>query len=55
MYDVTQNEKLAMYGVTHVVARDGYSVMITGYKTVAIKNNNNEISLYVVKLIVHVS
>ena len=34
---VNQNEKLAMYGVTH--ARDGYSGMITGYTTMAIKNN----------------
>ena len=36
---VDQNEKLAMYGVTHVVARDGYSGMITGYTTMDIKNN----------------
>ena len=36
---VDQNEKLVMYGVTHVVARDGYSGMITGYTTIAIKNN----------------
>ena len=36
---VDQNEKLVMYGVTHVVARDGYSRMITGYTTMAIKNN----------------
>ena len=36
---VDQNEKLVMYGVTHVVARDGYSGMITGYTTMAIKNN----------------
>ena len=33
---VDQNEKLVMYGVTHVVAHDGYSGMITGY---TIKNN----------------
>ena len=36
---VDQNEKLVMYGVTHVVARDGYSGMITAYTTMAIKNN----------------
>ena len=36
---VEQNEKLVMYGVTHVVARDGYSGMITGYTTMAIKSN----------------
>ena len=34
-----QNGKLVMYGVTHVVARDGYSRMITGYTTMEIKNN----------------
>ena len=36
---VDQNEKLVMYGVTHVVARDRYSGMITGYTTMAIKKN----------------
>ena len=36
---VDQNEKLEMYGVTHVVARDGYSGMIISYTTMAIKNN----------------
>ena len=36
---VDKNEKLVMYGVTHVVAGDGYSEMITGYTTMAIKNN----------------
>ena len=34
---VDQNEKLVMYGVTHVVARDGY--LTTGYTTMAVKNN----------------
>ena len=34
-----QNDKLAMYGVTHVVAPDRYSGMITGYTTMVIKNN----------------
>ena len=36
---VDQNEKLVMYGVTHVVAHDGYSGMITGYTTMVVKNN----------------
>ena len=36
---VDQNEKLVMYGVTHVVARDGYSGMIVGFTTMPIKNN----------------
>ena len=36
---VDQNEKLLLYGVTHIVARDGYSGMITGYTTIAIKTN----------------
>ena len=34
---VDQNEKFVMYGVTHVVARDGYSQMITSYTTMAVK------------------
>ena len=36
---VDQNEKLVMYSVSHVVAHDGYSGMITGYTTMAVKNN----------------
>ena len=36
---VDQNEKLVMYGVTHVEDLDGYSRMIAGYTTMAIKNN----------------
>ena len=36
---VDQNEKLVMYGVTHVCARDGYSGMIVGYSTMPLKNN----------------
>ena len=36
---VDHNDKLVMYGVTHVVARDGYFGMITGYATIAIKIN----------------
>ena len=34
---VDQNDKLGMYDVTHVVACDRYSEMITGYMTMAIK------------------
>lgn len=33
-----QNEKLAMYGVTHVVAVDGYSRKIVGFSTMPVKN-----------------
>jgi len=36
---VDQNEKLVMYGVTHVAAVDGYSGMIVGFATMPIKNN----------------
>ena len=34
-----QNEKLVMYGVTHVIARDGYSGYITSHATMPVKNN----------------
>ena len=34
-----QNEKLVMFGVTHIIAVDGYSRMIVGHVTVPIKNN----------------
>ena len=36
---VDQNEKLATYGVTHVLARDGYSGKIVSYLTLPVKNN----------------
>lgn len=36
---IDQNEKLVMYGVTHVIARDGYSGMIVGNTTMPVKNN----------------
>ena len=36
---VDQNEKIVIDGVTHVVARDGYSGIITGYTTMTIKSN----------------
>lgn len=34
-----QNEKLIMFGVTHVIAVDGYSGMIVSHLTIPIKNN----------------
>ena len=34
-----QNEKLAMFGVVHVCARDGYSGMLIGHSTMSVKNN----------------
>ena len=34
-----QNEKLAMFGVTHVLAVDGYSSEIVTYSTMPRKNN----------------
>lgn len=36
---IDQNEKLVMYGVTHVCAVDGYSNKIVGFVTMPIKNN----------------
>lgn len=36
---VDQNEKLVMYGVTHVVSIDGHSRFITASSTMPIKNN----------------
>lgn len=34
-----QNEKLAMYGVTHMCARDGYSGKVVAFVTMPVKNN----------------
>lgn len=34
-----QNEKLAMFGVTHVVAVDGFSKKVVAHSTMPIKNN----------------
>lgn len=34
-----QNEKMVMFGVTHVCAVDGYSRMIVGFATMCVKNN----------------
>lgn len=36
---VDQNEKLVMYGVTHVCAIDGFSKFISAYCTMSVKNN----------------
>ena len=36
---VDQNEKLVMYGITHVVVLDGYFGMITSYTAMSIKTN----------------
>ena len=36
---IDQNEKLVMYGVTHVCARDGYSGKVVAFITMPIKNN----------------
>ena len=44
-----------MYRVTHAVARDGYSGMITGYTTMAIKNNLTTYEKSSGKLILSVS
>ena len=36
---VDQNQKVVMYGVTHVAAVDGYSGIIVGFVSMPIKNN----------------
>ena len=36
---IDQNEKMVMFGVTHVCAVDGYSGMIVGFVTMPLKNN----------------
>ena len=36
---VDQNEKLVMYGITHVCAIDGFTSKIVGFITLPIKNN----------------
>ena len=35
-----QNEKLKMFGVTQVMARNGYSGMIVAFSTMPVKNNH---------------
>ncbi len=34
-----QNEKLAMFGITYVLVRDGYSGKVVGCSIMAVKNN----------------
>ena len=34
-----QNEKMVMFGVTHICAIDGFSKKIVGFITIPIKNN----------------
>lgn len=34
-----QNEKLVMFGVTHICAIDGYSGKIVGFLSIPVKNN----------------
>ena len=36
---IDQNEKLVMYGTTHVIARDDYSGMVVAIATMQVKNN----------------
>ena len=36
---IDQNEKLIMFGITHVCAVDGFSGKIVGFATFPIKNN----------------
>ena len=36
---IDQNEKLKMFGVTHAMARDGYSGLIVAFFTMHVKNN----------------
>ena len=36
---IDQNEKLVMFGVTHICAIDGYSGKIVGFISMPIKNN----------------
>ena len=36
---IDQNEKLTMFGMTHVCAIDGYSGMIVGFVMMPVKNN----------------
>ncbi len=46
---IDQNEKLVMYGVTHVCCIDGYSRYIPAYSCMSVKNNfiiYNEIFRY---------
>ena len=51
---IDQNEKLVMFGVTHVGAIDGFSGKIVAFSTMPIKNNvtiYEEIYMYVERVI----
>lgn len=36
---VDQNEKIGMYGVTHVISVDGFSNYVTSFVSMPVKNN----------------
>lgn len=36
---IDQNEKLVMFGVTHILAVDGYSSKVVAHTTMPVKNN----------------
>ena len=36
---VDQNEKIGMYGVTHVISVDGFSNFVTSFVSMPVKNN----------------
>ena len=36
---IDQNEKMVMYGVTHICAIDGFSQKVVGFVTMPMKNN----------------
>lgn len=40
---IDQNEKMVMFGVTHVCAVDGYSGKIVGFVSMPVKNNREVI------------
>jgi hypothetical protein len=48
---IDQNEKVVMFGVTHVAAVDGYSRKIVGFITLPVKNNV-EIYTHLFRLVV---
>ena len=48
---IDQNEKLVMYGVTHICAVDGFSGKIVGFVTMPVKNNIEIYAHFLGKLI----
>ena len=38
-FHIDQNEKLVMYGVTHICARDGFSGKVVGFVSMPVKTN----------------